>query len=326
MMEVGKEMESDNSVYKTLLESTKAIPWKLDWNTMQFAYIGPQIESLLGWLPASWVSVENWAERMHPEDRDEVVNFCVAQSQAGIDHEADYRALTKNGDYVWIRDVVHVVRNEEGSVDSLVGFMFDISERKKNEEKLLGLQKELHEFSFKDGLTGVANRRMFDSIMEVEWVNAKRNNQPLSLIMFDIDYFKQYNDQYGHIQGDDCLKRVAKTLNSAGTRPRDFFARFGGEEFVLVLPETDAKSAKMVAERCRSLIFKKQIPHEKSLVSQILTVSLGVATIIPTHADELIGFIDEVDKRLYQAKQKGRNRMVCSHSFFTSGAISDFSH
>ncbi len=326
MMDAPQEMENDNSVYKTLLESTKAIPWKLDWNTMRFAYIGPQIESLLGWLPSSWVTVENWAERMHPADRDEVVNYCVAQSQAGIDHEADYRALTKDGDYVWIRDVVHVVRNEEGSVDSLVGFMFDISERKKNEEKLVNLQKELHEFSFKDGLTGVANRRMFDSIMEVEWVNAKRNNQPLSLIMFDIDYFKQYNDQYGHIQGDDCLKRVAKTLNSAGTRPRDFFARFGGEEFVLVLPETDAKSAKMVAERCRSLIFKKQIPHEKSLVSQILTVSLGVATIIPTHADEPISFIDEVDKRLYQAKQKGRNCMVCSHSSLTSRAISDFSH
>lgn len=149
MIDVGKEMESDNSVYKTLLESTKAIPWKLDWNTMKFAYIGPQIESLLGWLPASWVGVENWAERMHPEDRDEVVNFCVAQSQAGIDHEADYRALTKNGDYVWIRDVVHVVRNEEGSVDSLVGFMFDISERKKTRRNYLASRKNYMNFLLK---------------------------------------------------------------------------------------------------------------------------------------------------------------------------------
>src|SRR6185295_15569811 len=98
-----------------------------------------------------------------------------------------------------------------------------------------------------------------------------------------IDYFKQYNDHYGHIQGDDCLKRVAKILSSAATRPRDFFARFGGEEFVLVLPETDEKSAKKVAERCRSLLFKGQIPHEKSVVSRILTVSLGVGTIIPSH-------------------------------------------
>lgn len=313
MTDPACEMETDSAVYKTLLESTKAIPWKLDWRTMKFAYIGPQIEALLGWSPASWASVEDWAARMHPEDSAWVIDFCVAQSQAGTDHEADYRALTRDGGYVWIRDVVHVVRNEDGEVDSLVGFMFDISERKKTEEKLMNLQKELEELSFKDGLTGVANRRMFDSIMEVEWINARRNNQPLSLIMLDIDYFKQYNDRYGHIQGDDCLKRVGQALGSAVTRSRDFFARFGGEEFVLVLPETDEKSAAKIAERCRSLIFKEQIPHEKSEISQVLTVSLGVGTIVPSHQDEALKFIEGVDKRLYQAKQNGRNCIVKSN-------------
>ena len=307
MTDIVTMIEADSADYKTLLESTKAIPWKIDWNTMTFAYIGPQIESLLGWSPSSWVSAQDWASRMHPDDREWVVNFCVAQSKAGTDHEADYRALTKDGGYVWIRDVVHVVRNEGGEVDSLVGFMFDISERKKTEGKLLSLQKELEDLSFKDGLTGVANRRMFDSIMEIEWANARRNNQPLSLIMLDIDYFKQYNDHYGHIHGDDCLKRVAQVLSLAAARPRDFFARFGGEEFVLVLPETDAKSARKVAERCRNLISKEQIPHEKSQVSQVLTFSLGVGTIIPSQTEELIGFIEKVDRRLYQAKKNGRN-------------------
>jgi len=307
MTDNANEMDADSAVYKTLLESTKAIPWKIDWKTMSFAYIGPQIESLLGWSPASWVSAQDWAERMHPEDRAWVVDFCVAQSRDGCDHEADYRAQAKDGSYVWIRDVVHVVRNDDGEVDSLVGFVFDISERKKTEQKLMALQKELEEFSFKDGLTGVANRRMFDSIMEVEWTNARRNNQPLSLIMIDIDYFKQYNDRYGHIQGDDCLKHVGQTLGSAATRARDLFARFGGEEFALVLPETDAASAKKLAERCRKLIFKEQIPHEKSPVSQILTVSLGVGTIVPTHKDQPLTFIEAVDRQLYQAKQNGRN-------------------
>lgn len=244
---------------------------------------------------------------MHPDDRESVVNFCVSQSKAGTDHEADYRALAKDGDYVWIRDVVHVVRNKEGEVDSLVGFMFDISERKKNEEELIRLQKELEELSFKDGLTGVANRRMFDSILDIEWANARRNHQPLSLIMLDIDYFKQYNDHYGHIKGDDCLRRVAQVLSLAATRSRDFIARFGGEEFVLVLPETDAKSAEKVAERCRSLILKEQIPHEKSEVSQLLTASLGVGTIIPSHDADSIAFIEKVDRLLYMAKQKGRD-------------------
>src|SRR5579863_4473557 len=151
-------MGHDNdAVYKTLLESTRAIPWKIDWSTQTFAYVGPQIEALLGWTSDSWATVQDWVERMHPDDQKWVIDFCVQQSKAGIDHEADYRALNRDGSYVWIRDVVHVVRNPDGSVDSLVGFMFDISERKKNEEELLRLQRELEDLSFKDGLTGVAN-------------------------------------------------------------------------------------------------------------------------------------------------------------------------
>lgn len=305
-----QRLEDDPSVYKTLLESTKAIPWKIDWSTLTFAYIGPQIEALLGWEPSSWVGVQDWAERMHEEDRDRVVNFCVSQSQAGVDHEADYRALTKDGRFVWIRDVVHVVRKPNGEVDSLIGFMFDITERKQTEQKLMDLQKELEQLSFKDGLTGLANRRKFDLSMEIEWRNAKRTGKPLSLIMVDIDYFKQYNDHYGHLQGDDCLKTVSKTLNESASRARDFVARFGGEEFVLVIPESNAEAAAAVAERCREAIFKLQIPHAKSSISQWLSISLGVGTIVPGQHDQLLDFINQVDRRLYLAKQKGRDCIV----------------
>jgi diguanylate cyclase (GGDEF)-like protein/PAS domain S-box-containing protein len=306
---VETELEQDSAVYKTLLESTKAIPWKIDWASMKFAYIGPQIEELLGWTPESWATVDDWVQRMHPEDRDEVFNFCVAQSMAGTDHEADYRALTKDGGYVWIRDVVHVVRKDDGEVEALIGFMFDISERKRNEARLVHLQKELEELSFKDGLTGVANRRMFDTIMSREWAHAKRSRKPISLIMLDIDYFKQYNDHYGHLQGDDCLKRVAQTLNSEAVRARDFLARFGGEEFALILPETSEDAAIKVAERCRRLILEQEIPHEASKAAPQLTASLGVATTIPNEGDDPIAFIEQADKRLYKAKQQGRNRI-----------------
>jgi len=132
----------NSNVYKTLLESTLAIPWKINWATMTFDYIGPQIEELLGWSPSSWKSAEEWAARMHPDDRQHVVDYCVAQSKAGINHEADYRALKKDGGYIWIRDVVHVVR-KDGEVDSLVGFMFDISERKALEQSLQDSNTEL---------------------------------------------------------------------------------------------------------------------------------------------------------------------------------------
>ena len=307
MTDLINDVPTINDVYKTLLESTKAIPWKIDWATLQFTYIGPQIEALLGWEPASWQTVEDWATRMHPEDRQWVVDYCVSQSQSGIDHEADYRALNKNGDYVWIRDVVHVVRKQNGEVDSLIGFMFDITERKKTEQELFKLQKELEELSFKDGLTGVANRRMFDNVIETEWLKARQNQQPLSLIIMDIDFFKEYNDCYGHLQGDDCLKQVAETLNGVAARSRDFFGRFGGEEFVMLLPETDENAAWAVAERCRQSLFKKQIPHEHSKVSQLLTISLGVSTMIPSPDGEHNELIDRADKQLYQAKQRGRN-------------------
>jgi diguanylate cyclase (GGDEF)-like protein/PAS domain S-box-containing protein len=309
MSKIRDELNSNNAVYKTLLESTKAIPWKIDWASMKFAYIGPQIEPLLGWSQNSWVSAEDWAMRMHPEDREYVMNFCISQSKAGVDHEADYRALTKDNGYVWIRDVVHVVRNENGEVDSLIGFMFDISERKKTEQKLIALQKELEALSFKDGLTGIANRRMFDLSLDTEWASARRSNQPLSLVVLDIDFFKQYNDLYGHIQGDKCLTKVAQTLNLAATRPRDIVARFGGEEFVLLLPETDESAAKKVAERCHRLIEKLNIPHKKSDISQFVTASIGVGTINSPAEMKPQSFIQAVDKLLYAAKQNGRNRI-----------------
>ncbi|OOE15858.1 sensor domain-containing diguanylate cyclase [Stutzerimonas degradans] len=303
-------MMNDSAVYKTLLESTKAIPWKIDWATMTFAYIGPQIETLLGWPQGSWLSANDWAERMHPEDREWVVNFCVAQSQSGLDHEADYRALTRDGRYVWIRDVVHVLRNAAGEVEALVGFMFDISERKQTEQQLLQLQKQLEELSYQDGLTGVANRRMFDSRLQMEWSNAQRNRLPLSLILLDIDYFKQYNDHYGHVRGDDCLKSVGQALSGAAVRPRDLLARYGGEEFVLLLPETDAQAAAQVAERCRQLIRGQNIQHAHSQVAPLLTISLGVGTLIPGPLDQTQAFLERVDRLLYKAKHQGRNQAV----------------
>ena len=303
------DLASDSVVYKTLLESTLAIPWKIDWATMQFAYIGPQIETLLGWSQQSWLSVDDWATRMHADDRESVVSFCVAQSQAGVDHEADYRALTKDNGYVWIRDVVHVARNDRGEVESLIGFMFDITERKKTEEKLLALQKELEALSYKDGLTNIANRRRFNTSLEREWQSARSKGQPLSILMFDIDYFKQYNDFYGHVRGDQCLTDVAQTLSLALDGPRDLVARFGGEEFVVLLPDTDATVAHNVAERCQRLIQKQAIAHAHSPFDQRLTVSIGVGTTIPCDGMEPFAFIDAVDRQLYVAKDKGRNRI-----------------
>jgi diguanylate cyclase (GGDEF)-like protein/PAS domain S-box-containing protein len=301
--------EDDHAVYRTLLESTRAIPWKIDWATMQFAYIGPQIEALLGYAPSTWKTVEDWAARMHPDDREAVVNFCVAQSQAGADHEADYRALTADGGYVWIRDVVHVVRKDTGEVDALIGFMFDISERKRMEERLADMQRELERLSLSDTLTGVGNRRMFDNVMTREWASAAASGKPLSLVMTDIDFFKSYNDYYGHLQGDECLKRIARVLGDAAG-PNALLSRFGGEEFVLVLPDTDADAAVRIAERCRTLIADEAIAHLRSPHGQLVTASFGVGTVTPNEGIDITAFINLTDAQLYQAKEQGRNRIA----------------
>lgn len=308
----GAAARVDAEVYRTLLESTRAIPWKIDWRTMAFAYIGPQIEPLLGWAPQSWVSVQDWAERIHPEDRERVVQFCVAQSQAGVDHEADYRALTRSGDYVWIRDVVHVVRDGDGEVEALVGFMFDISERKRSEEQLLGLQAELRDLSFKDALTGLANRRRFDDVVMREWTEARESGEPLSLLMIDIDYFKQYNDRYGHLRGDACLRQVADLLFGATQGERSFLARFGGEEFAVVLPGTTLERARKLATRCRDAVSRARIAHAASAIGDNLTISVGVGAVVPRDAVDPMAFIETVDRRLYLAKQQGRDRVVAT--------------
>jgi diguanylate cyclase (GGDEF)-like protein/PAS domain S-box-containing protein len=301
--------EDDSAVYRTLLESTKAIPWKIDWATMQFAYIGPQIESLLGWASSSWKTVTDWAERMHPDDREAVVNFCVSQSQAGADHEADYRALTRDGGYVWIRDVVHVVRKPDGGVESLVGFMFDITERKQTEEKLAQLQKQLEYLSYRDSLTGAGNRRMFDTEFERAWASGCASGSPMSLILIDIDFFKAYNDYYGHLQGDECLKAVARVLGQAAG-DNAFLGRFGGEEFVLVLPDMGHDDAVKIAENCRTLLAHEAIPHVRSPHNQCVTVSFGVGTVIPSEDGNPTAFINLVDAQLYHAKDNGRNRIA----------------
>jgi diguanylate cyclase (GGDEF) domain len=167
----------------------------------------------------------------------------------------------------------------------------------------------LENLSTIDGLTGIPNRRNFDNFIEMSWRNSAREQKPFSLIMADIDYFKAFNDNYGHLKGDDCLIMVAKTLSSCVKGPTDLVARFGGEEFIAVLG-TNKKGAIAVAERMRKSVEDLVIAHEYSQVSSHVTVSLGVVEIVANLSDSYHECIKNVDSVLYLAKQNGRNR-VC---------------
>jgi diguanylate cyclase (GGDEF)-like protein len=169
--------------------------------------------------------------------------------------------------------------------------------------------QRLQHISFLDGLTEIANRRRFDEFIDLEWRRALRTSTPLSLIMIDIDFFKTHNDTYGHQSGDECLKRVANCLAGALNRPGDLAARYGGEEFVVVLAGTHRAGAAAVAEALRQRIESLEIPHAGSRVSDWVTISLGVATMIPLRDTSPAALIAEADRALYQAKREGRNRV-----------------
>jgi diguanylate cyclase (GGDEF)-like protein len=160
-----------------------------------------------------------------------------------------------------------------------------------------------------DGLTGIPNRRRFNDALEVEWRRAIRTGTSISLILMDVDFFKLYNDNYGHGMGDTCLQQVASALAAAIARPSDFVARYGGEEFVALLPDTDAEGACLIAERMRSFVEALQLPHEHSSVSDWVTISAGVASMVPTGDDASQDLLKLADQMLYRAKESGRNRI-----------------
>lgn len=171
--------------------------------------------------------------------------------------------------------------------------------------------QNLQRLSYLDGLTGISNRRQFEEILGVEWRRACRSSVPLSLIMIDIDYFKSYNDTYGHQRGDDCLKRVAEALNDSLKRAGDMVARYGGEEFAVILPEVNAKEAAEMAEILRECVEALEIPHETPS-GCVLTISVGVATVYPEKDMSVISLLSSADQALYRAKYEGRNQVLIS--------------
>lgn len=170
--------------------------------------------------------------------------------------------------------------------------------------------RELQELAFQDELTQVGNFRYFQNVIHQEWQRGIREKQPLSLIICDVDYFKQYNDTYGHPAGDECLKQVARCIAQGARRPGDSVCRYGGEEFVFILPNTDAGGGVYVAGQIRSRLRQSKITHEKSSVSNYVTLSFGVASCIPKLEQNFQQLLKEADEALFQAKKQGRDRIV----------------
>jgi diguanylate cyclase (GGDEF)-like protein/PAS domain S-box-containing protein len=232
-----------------------------------------------------------------------------------LDHE--YRIELPDGRKRWVHTRGKVDYDEEGEPVRIMGTLLDITERKHNEQErerlideLTQARDELRRLSYRDGLTGLYNRRHFDERLAGECRRLAREARPLSLIMVDIDHFKAFNDTYGHQAGDDCLKMVARALAGVLGRPADFLARYGGEEFVAVLPGTDRPGALHLAETMRQAVAELGIEHRSTPVGERVSVSLGVATAVPEPGNGPENIIAAADSALYQAKREGRNRAV----------------
>jgi diguanylate cyclase (GGDEF)-like protein/PAS domain S-box-containing protein len=272
-------------------------------------YVSPGVKQLTGWDPADLVG-RMFREVVHPADLTEVEMAMRALRAGSEGGTLEYRVRKRDGEYFWAEGSLRVYRDPAtGYPIGYLNLVRDISERKRTEEHLQSAYRAMETLVVVDALTGIANRRRFDEALTTEWRRALREGNKLSLLLMDADHFKRYNDTYGHVRGDSCLKQIAEATLDVVLRPGDLVARYGGEEFAVVLPGTDEIGAKAVAEDICQAIRNRRLPHEGNAPG-IVTVSIGCATIIPQRGKTPQDVIESADQALYRAKGRGRNRVV----------------
>jgi diguanylate cyclase (GGDEF)-like protein/PAS domain S-box-containing protein len=266
----------------------------------------PASEKIFGYS-AGEILGKNISQLMPEPDSSQHDEYLEKYLRTGITNVIGFSrevvGLRKNGESFPLEINVNEMTWQEKS--EFVGIVRDVTQRRQLEEKLKRL-------SVLDGLTGIGNRRLFDETLDKEWKRAIRDQLPLSLILLDIDFFKLYNDSYGHQGGDTCLKQVATALAQCSQRPADLVTRYGGEEFAVILPETNQEGASNLAEAIRSSIENLKIEHNKNTASSYVTVSSGVSVMTPNRGALCEQLISNADKALYQAKENGRNQVSVS--------------
>ncbi|MDN3568825.1 diguanylate cyclase [Paeniroseomonas aquatica] len=272
------------------------------------SYVSPAAQRITGRPPDQMIG-RPAAEEIHAEDLPQLITAVGRLRSREIEEETvTYRTWRADGAEIWLESVLRtVIHPITGVLDGLVAVSRDVTVRKTLESQLSALARL-------DGLTGVANRRAFDEAIGREWTRCQLAGAPLSIIMVDVDRFKDFNDRYGHQGGDACLRVVAATVGATIRRAGDLVARYGGEEFAVLLPETDLPGALAVAERLRQEVAALRLPHiAAGPGTAAITVSVGVATMLPAARRGAPGsevLIEAADRALYEAKQKGRNRVV----------------
>jgi len=227
------------------------------------------------------------------------------------DREANDQCQVELKDGRTLERYTTALHAEDGRYLGRVWFFRDVSERMRAEQELKRAYDEVEKLAVVDALTGLANRRRFDEYLAAEWRRGIRERQPLSMVLVDVDLFKPYNDTYGHVQGDVCLKKLAETAMEVVTRAGDLVARFGGEEFAIVMPNTDETGALSIAQQLSNAVSRSRINHEGSPYG-VVTISSGCATVVPQLGLNSCHLIELADSAMYLAKRQGRNRVCTS--------------
>ncbi|MEO1181035.1 MAG: sensor domain-containing diguanylate cyclase, partial [Cyanobacteria bacterium J06636_28] len=280
-------------------------------------YVNGYMENILGYSPEEVRQIgAQFLEAIAHRDNIKTIHQArqkLAQSKSGDIIESEYRLQHKQGNWRWMLCRETIFKwNQDGTPLQLLGTATDITVHKKNAEALQQQNQELTALARVDALTQIANRRAFDEFLSNAW--AARNHTPLTLILCDIDYFKLYNDTYGHQAGDECLRLVAQALKKAVKRQPDLVARYGGEEFAVVLPNTALAGAKHVAQTIQTTVQALDIEHRLSTVRPYVTISLGIATVSSTANGSPQELIAAADQGLYQAKSEGRAQFSVGHT------------
>jgi diguanylate cyclase (GGDEF)-like protein/PAS domain S-box-containing protein len=300
--------------YRRLVETAQAGIWTLD-NRGRTDYVNSQMAQMLGYAVDEILGKPFTA--FLADGNDEALRAALRDGLTRIIERVEVRFARKDKSELWAIVSSNPIIDSVGEISGILLMAVDISDRKfaeealhKSQYRLRAAYRELETLASLDGLTRIPNRRLFDDRLEEEWRRARRGHSPISLMLIDVDYFKSFNDHYGHISGDDCLRRVAAALADRLRRHEDFLARYGGEEFAVILPDTDHQGALALAEKMRAGVEALAIPHEHSEVSPHVTISVGVAEIRGPAPDlPSRHLVETADRALYDAKHQGRNRV-----------------
>jgi len=295
--------------YRNMVELNPQIPWTADAKGM-LNDVSSRFQRITG-MTRQDILADKWIQSMHTEDRRGAVQTWEQCLKTGAPLDIEVRFCHVDRGWNWMRIRAAASYAPDGSIQRWYGTAEDVHERKLLELKLVKANRRLEIQARTDSLTKLPNRREFKKVLSHEYMRAKRNRSPLSIVMIDIDYFKHFNDHYGHLSGDACLRLVARTLRKSLKRNTDIVTRFGGEEFAAILPDTDQKGAWIVARQIMESIESLGIKHSFSEFNRV-TISQGIATYSPAFDPELADQSDIVsaaDEALYLSKPHGRNQI-----------------